>query len=265
VSARQEGWKHEPWLVLDTETTGTDEYARIVELAAVTFQEGEPGVRHAQLIDPGCPIPPEASAVHGIKDADVIGAPRLSVIADKLLDLIAVAPVLVAYNWPFDAAILAREIGARWSEAIAEKVIIDPLVVVKFDQVGKWWKGEGRHKLGNVATRLNDKATAAGKPPAIALPDNLHRASADAVLAGRILWHLRRHLPNDDATAHRLIESERRKQEAEFQAWLKSPKGQAWQAKRDAAEQTPTPPPAAPITEPCGAAPRAAAADIDLF
>lgn len=61
-------------LFFDLETTGLDpERDRIVELAAVDAVAVE---IHVEIFDPGIPIPPGASAVHGITDADVRGAPR---------------------------------------------------------------------------------------------------------------------------------------------------------------------------------------------
>jgi exodeoxyribonuclease X len=38
------------------------------------------------LINPGCPIPPEASAVHGLTDTDVAGAPPFEAVLPRLWD-----------------------------------------------------------------------------------------------------------------------------------------------------------------------------------
>ena len=64
--------------VIDSETTGLDPAkARIVELAVVSLKNGklaqDGGVR--LLINPGEPIPPAATAIHGIADEAVAGAP----------------------------------------------------------------------------------------------------------------------------------------------------------------------------------------------
>ncbi len=64
-------------LFFDLETTGTDpDTDRIVEMA-VLDPTTEPG-ELTLLFDPGVPIPPGASAVHGIHDEDVRGEPRFS-------------------------------------------------------------------------------------------------------------------------------------------------------------------------------------------
>lgn len=61
-------------LFFDLETTGLDpERDRIVELAVVDAVAVE---IHVEIFDPGVTIPSGASAVHGITDADVRGAPR---------------------------------------------------------------------------------------------------------------------------------------------------------------------------------------------
>src|SRR5262245_47812909 len=67
-----------PLAVVDTETTGRDPARgdRVIEIAVVHFDQGKVAARHELLVDPGIPIPAEASAVHGISDADVKGKPR---------------------------------------------------------------------------------------------------------------------------------------------------------------------------------------------
>ena len=71
------------YAVFDCETTGTipgvDE---IVSLAVVRLDaDGVETDRYARLVRPSRPIPAEATAVHGIGDEDVAGAPRFGEIA----------------------------------------------------------------------------------------------------------------------------------------------------------------------------------------
>ena len=204
------GWKDADWLVIDSETTGLDPAVdRIVELAAVVFRGGEVVSRMGMLVNPGRPIPEEATDVHHITDAMVADAPTLEEIGERFLAHVASHEVLVAYNWPFDSSMIAAGIGeGRWDEATRRKAIVDPLVVVRFEGVGKFWKGSGRYRLANAADRLD--ITADGKT---------HRASTDAVLTGKILWTVRDHLPDDGQEATRLIDDKRRIHDEEFQAW----------------------------------------------
>jgi len=203
-------WKELQWCCVDTETTGVDvATAKIVELGAVTYYRGDVLERRGTLLNPGCPIPAEATAVHGLVDADVADQPTLEEIAERFLTLVESAQVLVAYNAPFDFAILERELGDKWRDAIADKVVIDPLVVVRFERVGRYWKGTGRHRLTNVCTRLR-----------VPLPSKAHRATADCEMACRVLDALCKHLPDDGREAHELVAKSRAKQDAEFQAYL---------------------------------------------
>ena len=87
-----------PLAVLDVETTGRDPAAdRLVEVAAVKFVPGrEPETFHARL-NPGVPIPPGATAVHGIADADVAGCPAFGNVAGDLRRFLAGAD-LAGFN-----------------------------------------------------------------------------------------------------------------------------------------------------------------------
>ena len=67
------------YAVFDCETTGTNPSRdEIVSLAVVRLDaDGVEQRRYARLVRPSRPIPPEATAVHGIADRDVAAAPRL--------------------------------------------------------------------------------------------------------------------------------------------------------------------------------------------
>lgn len=97
-------------LYVDVETTGVDATRdRIIELAMVLFgydAEGRvTGVeeRFDQLEDPGRPIPPEITALTGIRDEDVEGR-RID--EGRVLDLVTRADLVVAHNAAFDRAFL---------------------------------------------------------------------------------------------------------------------------------------------------------------
>ena len=71
-------------LFIDLESTGVDPVRdRIIELGIVTFRDGE---RHRwwQRFNPGVPIPAEATAIHGITDADVADCPPFAAFAGKI-------------------------------------------------------------------------------------------------------------------------------------------------------------------------------------
>ena len=78
----------------------------IVSLAVVRLgPDGAETARYTTLVRPSRPIPAEATAVHGIGDADVAGAPPFAEIADELLRLLDGA-VFVAHNVGFDLPML---------------------------------------------------------------------------------------------------------------------------------------------------------------
>ncbi len=94
----------------DTETTGVRaEKDRIIEIAAYdptldrTFE---------QLINPGSPIPPEATAIHNISNEMVANAPSFSAVAQDFMTFCEGDVVLIAHNNDgFDYHFLKAEFG----------------------------------------------------------------------------------------------------------------------------------------------------------
>ena len=95
------------YVVFDCETTGTDpEVDEIVSFALVRLDgNGAETLRWTRLVRPSQPIPADATAVHGITDADVAGVPPFVEVAGPLFCLLEDA-VFVAHNAPFDLAML---------------------------------------------------------------------------------------------------------------------------------------------------------------
>jgi DNA polymerase-3 subunit epsilon len=92
--------------VIDVETTGLDPKSdRVVEVACVRVERGRVVDRLASLVDPGRPIPARASAVHGIFDEHVAGAPTLNRLTPLIRHMAADA-VVVAHNARFDLGFL---------------------------------------------------------------------------------------------------------------------------------------------------------------
>jgi DNA polymerase-3 subunit epsilon/CBS domain-containing protein len=98
-------------VVFDTETTGLDvREARIVQFGAIGITRGriEPGDSFDRLVDPGMPIPPRSTDVHGIDDTMVKGAPRFAE-AWKAFTVFAGKRLLVGFSVGFDLAVIQRE------------------------------------------------------------------------------------------------------------------------------------------------------------
>jgi DNA polymerase-3 subunit epsilon len=131
----------------DTETTGLDTSTdRVVEFGAVTHQVGgEPTITH-HYIDPGVPIPEEASNVHGITGATVFGCPSFGEIAPTLERCLSMG-ALVGYNASvYDASILNAEF-ARAGNAfrIDPASVLDPLIFARWHL-----RGHKSRKLGEM-------------------------------------------------------------------------------------------------------------------
>lgn len=78
-----------PIIFFDLETTGVDTSRdRIVEISMIRIEpDGEEIVRTRRL-NPGMPIPPEATAVHGITDDDVRDCPTFAQVAKSLAEFV---------------------------------------------------------------------------------------------------------------------------------------------------------------------------------
>ncbi|MFF0430307.1 exonuclease domain-containing protein [Streptomyces sp. NPDC004520] len=103
-------------VVLDTETTGLDDDARIVELAVLS-SAGD--VLLDTLVDPGVPIPAGASGIHGITDSDVAGAPRFSDLVARLAALLKGKRVLIYNKW-YDVGVLRHELTLHYLDRAAQ-------------------------------------------------------------------------------------------------------------------------------------------------
>jgi DNA polymerase-3 subunit epsilon len=95
-------------LFLDTETTGLDQGAEVVDIAVVDL-DGR--VVLNELVRPCKPIPVAASAVHGIRDADVAGAPSFAELWSRLREALA-GQTVVIYNRDFDVRMLEQSARA---------------------------------------------------------------------------------------------------------------------------------------------------------
>ncbi|MCV6429399.1 MULTISPECIES: 3'-5' exonuclease [Pseudomonas] len=89
-------------LILDTETTGLDDLAQIVEIAIVDMT-GQPVLN--TLVKPTCQIPDEASAIHGISNDDVADAPTWIQVFDQFKSLVSGRRVVI-YNADYDVRLV---------------------------------------------------------------------------------------------------------------------------------------------------------------
>lgn len=99
--------------LIDLETTGTDSAVdKICEIAALDLVRDSmgivmPGKARQHLCNPGIPMPPQASAVHHLIDADLAHQPPLSAVIDEYRG----ADAYVAHNAPFEKGFLEPLLG----------------------------------------------------------------------------------------------------------------------------------------------------------
>ncbi|MBD8078328.1 exonuclease domain-containing protein [Cellulosimicrobium arenosum] len=150
-------WTTGPLLGLDTETTGVDvAQDRIVTVAVVLREAGNSHLR-TWLLDPGVPIPTEATAIHGVTTAHAAAHGTAPAVAlEEIASLVAEQQLrgvpVVAFNAAFDLALLDVELARHGMPTLAERLgrpvrpVIDPLVI------DRGWDLEraGKRRLGDL-------------------------------------------------------------------------------------------------------------------
>jgi DNA polymerase-3 subunit epsilon len=173
TDVRRVGW--------DTETTGPNPLTdRIVTTAIVVRGAGRPDMEFSYLIDPGVPIPEEASDIHGVTDAMVQADGRdpkvaLDEIASHLAGALKWSMPVVAFNQSFDWSILHYDLLRNGLPTVEDRLgaepvcLLDPHVIDR--QFDRYVKGSGQRKLKPTAERYGVQLT------------DWHTAEADALAA----------------------------------------------------------------------------------
>jgi len=216
-------WQTEEWRIYDFETTGPDpETAHVCQVGVVLMREGKALTRRSLLCDPGIPIPPDATEIHGITDAMVVGATPEHELLGRVAAWLSGARVIAHYNGlHYDSQILRRVLGEASEIRRSDCAEIDVLTLVRSDKIGRFWKGNGRHKLTAVADRFGIDAKGA------------HAAAVDCIATGQVLWHMIQKFPwvatlPDGPELSLLIAKMAEQQEVRFQDWLaRQPKQEA--------------------------------------
>lgn len=172
-----------PIAILDFESTGVDprvDHPVQVSILHATIPSPEARVVYTTRIRPPIPVPEGASAVHGLRDEDLVDAPTMSEALPSILEALE-GRLLVAYNLPYDLAML-RACCLREGAEPVPVFGLDPYVWAR--TVDKFQKGK---KLVDVCGRRG-----------IEIPD-AHDSTADCVavaallpkLLGEYLRHIR--------------------------------------------------------------------------
>ena len=160
------------YVVVDLETTGLQPgTSAICEIGAVRIDELEVTDEFETLVDPGLRIAAGASAITGLRNEYLRGAPRPAEAVRRFLEFAGDA-VLVAHNARFDLAFLDRETERLTGSRIAAPVV-DTVLLARALLAGRV-KG---FSLGQLAWFLGTDA----RPSHRALPDA--QATAELLLA----------------------------------------------------------------------------------
>lgn len=161
-------------LAVDTETTGMTPAlgARLVEVAHVRIVNGVLADEWSSLVNPACPIPPEATRVHGIRDDMVANAPAMGEVARTLRDACGDTP-LVFHNAPFDVPFLTHLFRTSG---------VPPLTSAIIDTLGL-----ARGLFGASGNRLTELGAKLGLPS-----ETAHRALGDTRTTARLFVELTR-------------------------------------------------------------------------
>lgn len=120
-----------PLVIVDTETTGVEKSIdRIVQIAAIRIEPCGTTEEQCLLVNPGVPIPPEATAIHGITDARVVAEPKFPTAWALMRRLIEGAD-FCAYNAPFDLGMIEAECKRAGLPVYKPERVIDPLVIFR--------------------------------------------------------------------------------------------------------------------------------------
>ena len=159
------------YVAFDLETTGlsmrTD---KIIEIGAVIMRDGQEIDRFQTFVDPGCALSRDTTALTGITDEMLAGAPSIDEALPRFLKFVG-DRVLVAHNADFDTGFIREACakqGLSYNYTSVDTLVLSQNLMTKLN----------RHKLNLVADALG-------------LPEfNHHRAADDAVTCGLIMAKL---------------------------------------------------------------------------
>jgi DNA polymerase-3 subunit epsilon len=154
------------FIAFDLETTGIQPKTdAVVEIGAVRFSGAEPIETFSTLINPGRPIPPEASAVNGITDEMVAGEPGIETVLSDLADFCKDLP-LVAHNAPFDFKFILKAVEDHRARS-PKGIVLDSCALARIV-----FPGMINYRLGTLVAHF-------GFPSG-----TFHRAEEDGVYCG---------------------------------------------------------------------------------
>lgn len=161
--------KNKTFVCYDFETTGLHfgQGDKIIEIGAVKIENGKITEKFMSFVDPEKPIPPESSAISGIVDSDVAGAPKDYQVLQDFYKFTRGAIIIGYNNINFDNVFLIGQgKNTRWN--------FDNETADVYKYATKFVTGVKNYKLGTIASKLG------------VVLDNAHRAVYDALATAEV-------------------------------------------------------------------------------
>jgi DNA polymerase III subunit epsilon len=161
---------------LDTETTGLDRSAEIIEISIVDL---DGSVLYETYVRPSAPIPPAATRIHHITNQVVSKAPTWPAVWPLVRTHLATRLIAI-YNDEYDVRLMQQSHGRYrlpWKENLRTACIMKLYAQFR----GDWDPLRRTYRYHNLA--------AAGNQCGIHLP-NSHRATDDTLLARSVLLYI---------------------------------------------------------------------------
>ncbi len=192
-------WMDQPltnttFVVFDVETTGlATKQARILEIGAIKFRDGEILERRNWLIKPDVPIPVAVQAVHGITPELVASAPSFSCVFPEFASFTS-NTILLAHSARFDHAFVAAEL-ARNNLPFPTSPILDTIPLFK-----AWHpelKSYSLHSLTETLNPSHESHTISdiALPAGTLRPNRFHSALYDCEFLSLLVMHDLQNLP----------------------------------------------------------------------
>lgn len=148
------------YVAFDLETTGLNPgYDSIVEIGAVRVENGVVSEEYHQMVNPGIPMPSDASAVNHITDDMLSGKPKIHQVLPSFLSFVG-DDILAAHNATFDIKFI--------SQACMRYRFRVPSSCFDTMALARYWPESDSKKLSSLCSAAGIKI------------DDAHRALSDA-------------------------------------------------------------------------------------
>lgn len=158
---------------IDTETTGLDRNAEVVEISII---DSDGSLLFSSLVKPLTPIPADVQCIHGITNEMVASAPAWPILWPRVRSFLF-GRVIGAYNAPFDLKMMQQSL-MRYRLPWRDNLNMLDILPLYSDYQGVWDPARRSMKYFKL-----EEAGAFFKIP---LP-NAHRSAADALLTRAVL------------------------------------------------------------------------------